>query len=1040
MWIRFLFVWALLFLFASEGYGQAALTVEGTVTDAQTGNALPGANVVVKGTTVGTTTDGSGEYSIRVPSAQDTLSFSFVGYQTKEVAVAGRTEIDVAMEMNVVSGEEVVVVGYGTQRRKSLTGSVSSVETESLTKIPATTASDALVGKVSGVNVRKPDGRPGSGTMIQIRNMGNPLYVIDGIPKDAGQFNNLDYSDIKEITILKDAAAASVYGVRAANGVVVVTTKSGQVGQEPSVNINTYYGVQNVTRFPQPADAATFVRAQAEAAVNQYGETSWTREELEKWQEGTEEGYRGFDWYDYGVMENAPQRYVDISTSGGTENTNYYLSVSRLDENAMFRNFNARGAAFNRTNLQANLDSRVGGNITVGTRLNMRIEERQNPGLPGFDDYWPTLFGTYRQKPTQRPFANDNPDYPNTTDHTTSNFAVLTYDQSGYLESNWRVLHANLNAQYEFPIEGLSAKGIYSYYLADNVQDVFEYTYDTYTYDEDTDTYEVTGGNQNPYRSRDNRKVIEHMARLTLNYDRAFGQHIVGVDAALEQTQRREPYHGFHSVPTTNSISLINYDNVDDLWDGTSRSARRGVVGRLNYEYGDRYFLQVAGRYDGSFRFAPGNRWGLFPSASVGWSIANEPFFENSGLSDVVSTLKLRGSYGQLGDDRIGVSPYAYVRGYNYDAGGAVFANQPVTGLVPRDEPETNISWLVSTMSNVGLDFGFMSDRLTGSVDGFYRLRDGLLARRYDVLVPREVAVSVPRENLNKDAHMGIEGELRYSDAVGGLQYSIGGNATFARKRDVSTYKPRFSNSWNEYRWSIEDRWAYLNWGYQVIGRFQSQEEIDNYPVDTDGRGNVTLLPGDFKYKDVNGDGAIDGLDERPIGYRQGGLPYLNLGINASFSYENFDLSFGFAGGAFNSYERAWELRIPFQNNANSPVYMFEDRWHREDILDPESEWVPGEYPALRKGLGGHSNMRSNDYWVQNVHYIRLENLEFGYSIPQSWSGVIGASNLRFYVQGYNLFSIDNVAQFGIDPEIDSGNGLQYPQMQTINVGLDASF
>ena len=333
--------------------------VSGQVMDAEAGGPLPGVNVVVTGTTQGTTTDGEGRYALTVPSPQDTLSFSFVGYETQEIAIEGRGTVDVAlMPQAILLSEELVVIGYGTAvQQKSVTGSVASINAAELEQGNPSTLSDALAGKVAGVNFRKPEGRPGSGTQIQIRNMGDPLYVIDGVPKDAGQFNNLDNSDIESVSILKDAAAASIYGMRAANGVVLVTTKSGSRGQDVRVNVDAYYALQEMTRFPQPADAATFYMARAQSDVNTTGSTGRTREEYEKWRQGVD-GYESTDWFDFATSESpAAQSYFNVGASGGTDNINFYASVARLAENSVFRSFNENGAPFSRTNLQLNIEA-----------------------------------------------------------------------------------------------------------------------------------------------------------------------------------------------------------------------------------------------------------------------------------------------------------------------------------------------------------------------------------------------------------------------------------------------------------------------------------------------------------------------------------------------------------------------------------------------------------------------------------------------------------------------------------------------------------
>lgn len=1044
-----------LVLGTSCALGQEDFTVEGVVTDAQNGEPLPGANVVLEGTSQGTTTDSEGRYSLQVPDGEGTLVFSFVGYSTREIPVEGRSEINVTLRPGVMA-EEVVVTGYGgTQQERTITGSVASIDSEELMQTNATTVSDALAGKVPGLNLRKPSGRPGASTQIQIRNMGNPLYVIDGVPKDEGQFNNLDYSDIQDISILKDASAAAIYGVRASNGVVLVTTKSGQEGQDIQVNFDSYYGWQRWTRFPEPASASTFYWARAQSDVNNTGSTGRTQEEYQNWVEGGE-GYRGTDWKDFATQEMpAPQSYFNVSASGGIEDASFYASVSRLAEDAVFTNFNERGAPFNRTNFQLNVDATPVDRLTVSARLNARIEQTQNPGLPGADDLWRPMWGILQQWPTFQPYANGNPEYPQTTNRINSQIATLTYENSGSFFSDWRVAQPQVEMEYEI-LDGLTASGTYAYYYANQNLSTFEYTYDTYSYNEQTDTYEVTGGNANPFRDKEDNNIEEHNLQARLNFDRTLGEvHNLSTDFAFEFNERREYGVYLKSTPPTNEIKLINFDDLDRMDDYDFEQKRMGVALRTNYNYDDRYLLEVAGRYDGSYKFAPGERWGLFPSGSVGWRISNESFYEGTALAEVLTNLKIRASYGQTGSDDLDIGDYRYLTGYNFNADQrSVFSGQPVTSLTPRDQPESDVSWLTSEMANIGIDFGLWDGRLSGSVEGFYRERDGLLAQRYDVLVPVEADVTVGRENLNSDANIGMEGSLEYTGTVGEVQYNVGGNVTYSRRRTTDVYEPRFANSWDEYRNAQEGRWTNVHWGYQVIGQFQSEEEIENYPVEVDGQDNNTLLPGDFKYKDVNGDGVINYLDQRPVGYNGTGAtnpsPIFNFGFNGGLQWKGADLSFTFAGGAGYSYERNVEIKFPFQANGNGPEYIYNNAWHRENPFDQSTtEWDSGKYPPIRQGASAHSSYNTSNFWVANVKFVRLENLEIGYTIPEFALDAIGARDLRVYVRGTHLFSVDNMREFDIDPESTGrtpgggnagGSGLQYPKTQEFTIGVNLSF
>jgi len=1014
---------------------QQATPVKGAVTD-HDGSPLPGVTVVVKGTTNGTITDADGNFSLgNVPSG-GTLVFSFVGMRTVEMPAGHQKMFNIQMEEESVGLEEVVAVGYGIQKRETLTGSISSINATDIQRSEATTTSTALVGKIAGVNARMSDGRPGNSTSIQIRNMGTPLYVIDGVQKDEGQFNNIDYNDIESISILKDASAA-IYGVRAANGVVVVTTKKGKRNTKNVVNVKASYGWQKMFKFPKPADAETYITSYIQSdAITGNPSPKYTMDDLAKWKEGKEKGYRPFDWYDY-ILITAPQDYVGVNTSGGSENINYYISLSHLDQKAAILNY----GGFYRTNFQFNVGANISEKLKIGADINGRIEERKHPGVPGGDDTWQALFAIYRNLPTARPFANDNPKYPQQTSaNSGTNFGMLTYDMAGRYKETWRVLQLNFNAEYEI-MKGLTLKGVLGYYFATKWMDNQEYTYKLYTYDEETDTYPVSFSMDNPYRERDIRQVEEVMTQVQLNYNKQLGKHSLSALLASETYKRDTPGFYTHTRPESNSLHLLDYQTMDTFNDdGNNTQARAGFIGRVNYNYLQKYLFEFAARYDGSWKFPPGDRWGFFPSASVGWRISEENFWKGFSASNVVTNLKLRASYGLLGDDDLGDSYHAfdYMEGYNYRNGGAVLDGQYYVGASPRGLPVTTLSWIKAKDLDIGLDFGLWNNKLSGSIDFFNRKRTGLPAARYDVLIPAEVGFSLPNENLNSDRNTGFDGFLKWNDQVGKLNYSVGANFTYARQYDWHQYKPRFGNSWNEYRNSIDERFSYITWGYDCIGQFQSWEEIAGYPVDIDGQGNKTLRPGDLIYQDENGDKVINSMDERPMGFRNGSTPIFNFGLNLYCSWKGIDLAIDFAGATGYTYQYDWESKRPFHDGGNNPQYYMGNQWHLSDPSDPDSELIPGKYPTLIVGNQGHSNYWRSDFWSVNGRYIKLKNLELGYNLPALWANKIGMSKVRIYTMGQNLFSIDNLK--GVDPEITSDSGVQYPTNRVISVGVNITF
>ncbi len=1041
------------FLMPFFSFAQDKIPVTGVVNDSA-GVGVPQVTVTERGTKNATTTSSSGAFTISVANQQSVLVFSSVGYATREVTVGNQASITVALVQTNTSLGEVVVVGYGTQRRGSITGAVSSVTSKDIGRVHGgSTVSSTLAGKLPGVTFRMPDGRPGASANIQIRNMGTPLYVIDGIQQDEGQFNNLAPNDIESITILKDASAA-IYGVRAANGVVVVTTKRGATGRN-TINIDAYSGWQSWYRFPDVLNNSydyMYYRADAEVNRNIFNpdatkRTNITQAELDLYKQGESAGaaYRSFDWRKKILGRLAPQNQVNVNISGGSDKVNYYVSATNFFQNSML----GSEYRFNRSNIQSNISAKLATGLKVGLDINGRVETRQNPGVPGGDDYFLARLAILRNTPRERPYANDNPAYLNDIgEHLESNYAFLNEDISGKLKSEWRVLQTNFNAEWQIPsVPGLTVRGVASYYVADLQHNNQEYTYKAYTYVPATATapeeYRATGGSTNPWRDREQIKQVNTNLQGQVAYNNTFGEHTVGAIVGVERLQNHRRRNWLHASPISNNLPLVYFPTMDQYVDEDATQARIGYIGRINYGFANRYFLEVSARRDASYLFAPGYRVGYFPGASAGWRISDEPFMKALlGSNRIVSDLKIRASYGELGDDNPNnnpiVAPYAYLEGYNYNQGTVVFDGTPITVSRDKGIPTTNITWLTSKITDIGLDFGLLRGKLTGTVDYFYRKRSGLLGSKNDVIVPIEIGYNLPLENINTDAQYGGEASLAYNSKIGEVAFNVGGNFSYSRYKTLDFYNPLFLNSWHQYRTSGVDRYGRIEWGYEVESQFQSQEEINNYTVDIDGQGNRTLLPGDFKYKDINGDGTINGYDERPIGFGYGQQPNINFGFTIGLVWKAFDFNADFSGAAGYSWFQNWESRWAFQNNGNLNT-IFTDRWHRADPFDINSAWTPGKYPANRYNIGfGHSNNdRNSTFWVHNVKQLRSRTIQLGYSVPANVLERVRIQRARVYLNAFNLFSFDNLKQYGIDPEVVDDNSIQFPQNRVLNVGIN---
>ncbi|MDE3184341.1 MAG: TonB-dependent receptor [Bacteroidota bacterium] len=1044
---RQVFLLSFLVLCSVAVKAQTGKVITGSVVDSSGKTPLIGVTVSTNASKKSTITGEDGKFSIMITNADKKLTFSFVGMKPVIKTLNGQSDYTIQLFPNENTDlSEVVVVGYGTQKKESLTGAISTVTSKDIDRVHGgSTVSSTLAGKLPGVTFRQAEGRPGASANIQIRNMGTPLYVIDGIQQDEGQFNNLAPNDIASITVLKDASAA-IYGVRAANGVVVVTTKKGRTGRN-NIDVNVYKGWQSFFRFPNVVNnTADFLYYKADAQLNSYGNTSITQAILDSAKVSNDPQYRSFDWRKYVLNNNgASLNSANISISGGSDKVNYYVSGTHLFQNSVL------GSEYNfeRTNIQSNVTAKLTNGLKVGFDINGRVETRQNPGVPGGDDYFLARLAVLRNTPQERPYANDNPLYLNDLGpHLESNYAFLNNNLSGHYRDDWRVIQTNFHVDWDLPwVKGLSIRGLGSYYMADELLNNQEYTYKAYTYHPADSTYEVTGGATNPWRERGQTKNINTTLQLQAAYNKNFGQNSISATVVAERLQLHHLYNWLHANPQSNFLPLVSYPIIDQYNDVDQTQARIGYIARITYNYADKYFLEFQGRRDASYLFAPGYRVGYFPGGSAGWRISEEPFFKSilGNKTNIISSLKFRGSYGVLGDDNPNnnpiVSPFAYLPGYNYGTvGSAVLDGVTVPASRDKGTPITNVSWLKSKITDLGADFTLLNGKLSGSFDWFYRERTGLLGTKNDVIVPQELGYVLAQQNINADAQYGEEGSLNYFGKAGQVNFTVGGNLSFTRSKFLHSYNPLYYNSIDRYFNSYENRFNNIGWGYICIGQFTSQEQINNYKVDIDGKGNTSLLPGDLIYKDVNGDGKIDGLDQRPIGYGYGRQPQINFGFSISANYKGFDFHADFSGAAGYTWYQNWEQRWAFQNNGNLNS-IFEDRWHRANIYDPNSAWIPGKYPPNRYNPGfSHSDYSTQStFWLHNVSYIRARTIEIGYSLPKSLLQRAKIQSARFYINGYDLFSIDNLSKYGVDPETIDDNGLQFPQNRVINVGINLS-
>ncbi len=1002
------------------------LEVSGKVID-PLGEPVIGASVVLKNASgIGTSTNADGVFVLNVP-ADGVLHISYTGFKDLDFPIDGRQNLDITLEESTEQLDEIVVVGYGKQKRASVTGSVATIQSKDLVTVKTPNVTNMLAGRLPGLRAVQRSGAPGDdGASIDIRGYGGMLVVVDGVQREQRDFEQLNPNDIESISILKDAAAA-VYGFRGANGVLIVTTKTG-VGTTPKIEYNGFGGIQSVTRYPKMMNAYEYASLYNEAIwnVDPTAVPAYNAEQLESFRNGA-----GTDWWNEMVRPNAPQTSHDVSFSGGTGKVNYFNSVGYLNQQGILRSGDWK---FNRFNVRSNISAEVAKGFTVDLKLSGIFQDRERPSMA--DD----LFRRAQMAiPTYDVYANNNPAYWQAVGDRPNPVHTSYVDNSGYERRLRREFFGSLGFNWKIPwVEGLSARSLLTYDYRNSEWKTWHKELAEYTYDAAADSYnrvilrnfaDLESSMENYYRPNQ---------QYSINYNRTFGgKHDVSAMLLWELFHTRTTIAIAKRQFTLGLIDDIDYgDLVNQGTGGISReTANAGLVGRFNYAYAGKYLAEFSFRYDASFKFRSDNRWGFFPGVSLGWRISEESFFKEN-VSDF-DNLKLRGSYAKVGDEG-NFDPYQYLDGYNY-SGGYVLGNQGVTlGLAPRGMSNPWLTWYESEIMNMGFEASYRNGLLTAEFDWFRRNRSGLPATRQGSL-PTIFGQPMPQENLNSDINTGFELVIGHRGNIGEFKYSVSGN--FSATRIISDYVERALpvNQYDNWRNNTNERYTGLRWGRKVVGQFSSYEDILNSPIQ-DNNGNKSLLPGDLKFEDVNGDGLIDNLDEQPIG--RGATPRQYYGLTFGGQFKGLDFTVFFQGAAGHDVYLSGDVMDPFiQQGLGNGFAFMTDRWRRADPTDPQSEWIPGAMPALR--VAGFGANRSNNTWsLHKANYLRLKTLEIGYTLPGTWLADKGIERFRIYVNGNNLLTFtgrDGLMRY-IDPEADNSALRYYPQLRTMNIGLNVSF
>lgn len=994
------------------------IVITGKVTDNQ-GQPLEGTTVRIKNGAVLGTTDEAGKYQVRIPNRSQTLIFSTVGYTTQEVPVSAENVLNITLEAVVSDLDEVVVVGYGTQRIATVTGSVATVKGETLTKAPAINLSNAMVGRLPGLVAVTRSGEPGGdGSTFRIRGANtlgdnSPLIVVDGVANR--QLERLNANDIESVTVLKDASAA-IYGAQAANGVILVTTRRGKQGR-PQISFSYNEGWSTPTVIPNTADAATYLQMLNE--ISQYAgqPAKYSEEEIQHFRDGDDPWlYPNTNWYDATFKDAAAQRTANLTISGGQENLTYFISAGTNYQDAIYKN---SATNYKQMNFRTNLDGKLSEYVKYSVNIAGREEKRNYPtrsasdifvmlrrGKPNMHAYWPN--------------GMNGPDieYGN-------NPVVVTTNQTGYDRNKTTILETKATLDITIPwVDGLSLTGNAAYDRRMDNNKLWRtpwylHAWDGVSRDENGEPILVEGqkGYTNPELTQDMSDGALLTMNALLNYELSIqdNHHIkalLGVERISGESMNFNAYRK-NFVSTALDQLFAGGDAEKNNGGSASLQARLNYFGRINYDFSHKYLFEFVWRYDGSYIFPQAKRFGFFPGVSLGWRISDENFWQP--LKPVVSSLKLRGSWGQTGNDRIGT--YQYLASYGFASAAKdiyVFNNNIESKILNELRiPNPNVTWEVANQANIGFDAGFLNDRITFSAEYFHNLRTDILWQR-NASVPESSGLTLPRENIGEVENQGAEFQLGYNNQTGQFQYSVSANVNFNKNRiqfwdetpGVPDYQQSTGHPMNSKLY------------YNAIGIFKDQAAVDAYPHWTGAR------PGDIIFEDVNEDGEINGLDQVMI-YKTD-LPTHTGGLNVDLSYKGFytSLFFQWATGAVrnNYYEHQGET-------GNFLMQDVDGRW-TPDNPDADKPRAWNRYSEYWR------DNENNTYWLQNSDYLRLKSFDFGYNIPAAICKKMLMSSAQIYFSGLNLLTFTKVKDF--DPETTSATA--YPLNKVYNLGVTLTF
>ncbi|WP_316799792.1 TonB-dependent receptor [Pedobacter frigidisoli] len=952
------------------------ITIKGKVTDLK-GNAIPGVVVKHKESGKTTQTDLQGIYALAIPVARGTLVFSFIGYTTQEVVVGQQTGINIQLADDNKKLDEVVVVGYGTQRKVNLTGSVSTVSSKNLDNRPITQASQALSGLSPGVQVQQGGGRPGSdGASVIIRGVGtfnsgsNPLILIDGI---VGSLDDVAPDNIGSMTVLKDAASAAIYGNRAANGVILITTKRGQKGKT-AIGYNNYLGWEKITSLPDFVDSWTYAEL-----------TGANADVVAKYRNGSDPDNfpNVFHLKDLLNTGSGFQQYHNINISGGEGNNVYYLSGSYRNHNGLTAETSNK-----RYDIQANIDTRIKDNLSLKTSI-LGFSQLQNQPQSNVSGIGGIIGYAVREPNTLAGLKSDGT-YGRQDFYSPEAWLA----SEGFNSLRAKNFYGNTTLSWDI-IPGLNLSGTagYHYYTSVNT---------TYIADINIDRTTYVGPNSLNVGNIDGNEVT---LNLLAKYNKTFGKNNFSILGGYQQEAHRDNFTRAFRDNFPNNL-LFQLDAGATTNQQTSGSANeyafQSYFARLNYDFSGKYLFEANVRYDGSSRFALDNRFGIFPAVSAGWRLSEEAFLKDH--VHWINELKIRASYGSLGNANIANYPYQYIISTNvrYNFGGVIAPGAAVTAAANSD-----IKWETTTTANIGLDFSLFGTQLSGTVDVYDRTAKNIL---YQVPVSSTLGLTAPIQNAGSIQNRGVEVSLSYNAQICGVKVGISPNFSYNNQKvikiagDIQSVIPNFFLG------------QPLNpiYGFVADGLFVDAADVAAYPTQPNGG-----APGNIRFKDISGpngvpDGKVDATYDRQILGNTN--PKISYGLNLNASYKSFDFSVLFSGLGDYTVQMGSYQAYALYNGGNV------QRWQYENAWTPANPDRNALYPRITNLSQGSANVQRNSYWNRSGTFLRLKNAQIGYTIPAKLIGKIGLDRLRIFAGGQNLFTLNDFYD-GWDPENSQGSG-----------------